>query len=210
MKKILKVVVSFVISWFFKIYDYNTHIYITKIKNVLYSSWIKNVFKKCGNNFYVASPISIKGGDYIEIGNNFTGINNLRFECWNEYLGMKFSPSLVIGNNVSMNNNIHIGCINKILIGDNVLFASNIFVTDHFHGYVDERDLNISPHFRELYSKGQVVIMDDVWIGENVTIMPNVTIGKSCVIGANSVVTNSFPDNSIIAGVPAKIIRKLN
>ena len=55
-------------------------------------------------------------------------------------------------------------------------------------------------------SKGPVIIGDYTWIGENVSIMPGVNIGKSSVIGANSVVTKSFPERSIIAGNPAKII----
>ena len=210
MKSILKNTVANLILLIYKIYNYNTHQYFVKVKNVVYSLWIKNVFKKCGVNFFISTPASIKGGQYIEIGDNFTGINLIRFECWDEFVGEKFSPLLVIGDNVSMNNNIHIGCIHKVTIGNNVLFASNIFVTDHFHGYADNRDISVPPHLRNLYSKGEVVIKDDVWIGENVTIMPNVIIGRSCIIGANSVVTKSFPDNSVIGGVPAKLIRQLN
>lgn len=210
MKKYIRKILSIIILLYYKIYSYNTHRYFIKVKNVIYSIWLSNFFKKCGDNFFISSPAFIKGGQYIKIGKNFTGINTIRMECWDEFLQEKFTPSLNIGDNVSMNNNIHIGCINKIHIGNNVLFASNIFVTDHFHGHINGRDLNLPPHMRPLHSKGEVVIMDDVWIGENVTIMPNVTIGKSCIIGANSVVTKSFPDYSIIAGSPAKLIRKLN
>jgi acetyltransferase-like isoleucine patch superfamily enzyme len=196
-------------KFIYQLYNYKTQIKVREFWNILYSFWVKNTFKKCGNNFNVVAPLSLKGSEYISIGNNFHSINTIRFECWNKYFDEQFCPSLTIGNNVSMNNNIHIGCINEITIGNNVLIASNVFITDHFHGYVDKRDLNIPPYLRTLYSRGSVHIMDDVWIGENVTIMPNVKLGKSCVVGANSVVTKSFPDYSVIAGVPAKFIKSL-
>lgn len=210
MKNFIKQIFVVLAKILYQIYSYDISIYLFKKKNIFYSFWVKNAFRKCGENFTVISPIYLKGGKYISVGNNFNAMNMIRLECWDEYLGDYFSPSLVIGDNVSMNNNIHIGCIDKIYIGNNVLFASNIFITDHFHGYTDERDVNVAPFLRKLFSKGEVKIMDDVWIGENVTILPNVTIGKCCTIGANSVVTKSFPDYSVVAGVPAKLIRTIN
>ncbi|MDC8098917.1 acyltransferase [Chryseobacterium rhizosphaerae] len=207
MKQFIKTILEKIIYILYFIFGKGFR-YFNKLRNVLFSLWIKNVFNSCGKNFNIAS-VKIKGGKYINIGDNFSGINDLRFECWDSFLDEKFEPALKIGNFVSMNNNIHIGCINDVTIGNNVLFASNVFITDHFHGYVDKRDIDIPPHMRSLYSKGPVKIEDDVWIGENVTIMPNVTIGKGCVIGANSVVTRSFPEYSVVAGVPARLIKKL-
>lgn len=204
MRKIINVIVKIFFLIFNKAFNF-----LKIVKDIFYSSWVKNYFNSCGSNFNIKSA-TIKGGNYMHIGNNFTGIYGLRFECWDSFNEDKFKPQLNIGNCVSMNNNIHIGCIDKITIGNNVLLASNIFITDHFHGYVDERDLGIPPHLRPLNSKGPVIIEDNVWIGENVTIMPNVTIGSGCIIGANSVVTRSFGSNSVLGGVPAKLIRNLN
>ena len=65
------------------------------------------------------------------------------------------------------------------------------------------------PRKRPLSTKGPIVIGSYTWIGENVCIMPNVTIGKYCVIGATAVVTTSFPDSSIIAGNPARLINTI-
>ena len=70
--------------------------------------------------------------------------------------------------------------------------------------------MDIAPNYRPLYSKGPVIIEDNVWIGEGAMIMPNIHIGKGSIIAANSVVTSNIPAYSIAAGVPAKVIKSLN
>lgn len=210
MKKISKLLLKFTINIFSFFYSYENGRAFKKYRNVIYSFWLKNSLKKCGDGFRIRSPAYFKGGQYMTIGDSFGSLERLRIECWDEFAGSKLKPNLIIGNNVYMNFNVHIGCINKVIIGNNVLFASNIFITDHQHGYINKRDLGIAPAERSLNSNGPVIIGDNVWIGENVVIMPNVTIGECCIIGANSVVTKSFPKNSVLAGVPAKFIKSLN
>lgn len=210
MKTLLKVLFQYTIDIFSLVYSFNGKRFIKKYKNIFYSSWVEKSIKKCGNGFYIQSPAYIKGGQYMTIGERFGALGQLRIECWDEFGGRKFTPTLIIGNDVSMNFNIHIGCINMVSIGDNVLFASNIFITDHQHGSINNEDLGIPPSKRLLNSSGPVIIHDNVWIGENVTILPNVTIGEGCIIGANSVVTKSFSKNSVLAGVPAKLLKTIN
>ena len=107
-----------------------------------------------------------------------------------------------------MQHNCHIGCIESIEIGDNVLLGSKVYVTDHFHGSITKEDIDVPPILRPLSSK-PVKIGNNVWIGDNVCIMPGVTLGNNVIVGANAVVTKSFPDNSVIVGVPAKVIKML-
>jgi acetyltransferase-like isoleucine patch superfamily enzyme len=208
-KELLKLLGSYTIKLFSIIYNYETSKVFKHYKNVIYSYWISNSIKNCGNGFRIRAPVYIKGGKYMTIGENFGSLERLRLECWDTFSGLKYVPNLVIGKNVAMNFNVHIGCIDSVIIGDNVLFGSNIFITDHQHGYIDKRDLGIAPAKRFLSTNGPVEIENNVWIGENVAIMPNVTIGEGSIIGANSVVTKSFPKNSVLAGVPAKLIRSL-
>jgi acetyltransferase-like isoleucine patch superfamily enzyme len=166
-------------------------------------------FKKVGENASFPNIMIIKNPQYISIGDNFQSLYNLRLEAWDSYAGERFNPEIIIGNNVSFNTDCHIGCINKVVLGNNVMIASRVYISDHSHGELSVVELSISPNERKLVSKGAVVIEDNVWIGEGACILPNVTIGANSVIGANAVVTKSFPKNSIIGGVPAKLIKEI-
>ncbi|KAA6312817.1 putative acetyltransferase [termite gut metagenome] len=164
--------------------------------------------KKCGK-VYLQTPFYIKGHKYIHIGNNFAACSGFRIECWDKYENEAYTPSIIIGDNVCFNFYCHIGAINKIIIGNNVLVGSHVLITDHFHGKISKDELLIPPSKRKLYSKGPVIIENDVWIGEGVCILPNVTIGHNTVIGANSVVTHNIPPYSVVAGNPVKILKAI-
>lgn len=192
------------------IYPYKLHRLFGRIWTQLYSGWILPEFSSCGPGFSVEYPIIIIGGSCITLGSNFRASERLRIECWEHYGKKKYRPSIRIGDNVGIGYNVHIGCINKIEIGNNVLLASNVFIEDCYHGFADSRDIGISPGARELFSKGAVCIEEDVWVGENVAILPNVTIGRGSIIGANAVVSKDIPPYSIAAGNPARVIRRLD
>ncbi|WP_369769532.1 acyltransferase [Flavobacterium sp. WC2416] len=171
---------------------------------------LKNSFKKVGDNFSVGKDYTVKNAQYIEIGRNFLALDRFRIEAWDKYRNQDFKPYIKIGDNVIFNTDIHIGCINSITIGDNCLFASRIFITDHYHGDTSFEMLKLAPKDRDLVSKGAVIIKNNVWVGEGVGIMPNVTIGENSIIAMNAVVTKDVPPNCVVAGVPASIIKYLN
>ena len=164
--------------------------------------------KSSGGNISLHEPNTVKGLEYISIGNNFKSGKYLTLEAWDFHNGTKFSPEIVIGNNVSLGMFCHIACINKIEIEDNVLIAGKVFISDHSHGTTEKKDVLFAPNERTLFSKGAICIKRNVWIGENVSILPGVTIGENAIIGANSVVTHNIPDNSVAVGCPAKVAKK--
>ena len=99
-----------------------------------------------------------------------------------------------------MSNNCYIQALQGIQIGSNFLFAPGTTIVSVNHGVNNEyKDVNTKP----------VVIGNNVWLGANVIILPEVNLGDNVVVGAGSVVTKSFPSNSIIAGNPAKLIKSL-
>ena len=156
----------------------------------------------------------IIGERHITIADNVSFGKLLVMTVWDSfpiYDGsiQKFNPTVSIGENCSFGDYLHLTCINRIQIGDNVLTGRCVTITDNGHGTTDADSLIIPPAKRSLYSKGPVVIEDDVWIGDKATILPGVTIGKGAVIAANSVVTKDIPPYSIAGGNPAKILKSV-
>ena len=199
---------SSIVKYIFKLYPFALNTKICNFINLVYSIWISINFKHVGLNFRINHSIFLKGGKYITIGNNFFSERGLRIEAYDKHGESIFTPNLVIGDNVVFNYDCHVGCVGNICIGNNVLFASRVFITDHFHGDSTSLiELAIPPNLRKIYYKGSVIIDDNVWVGEGVSIMPDVTIGKGAVIGANSVVTKSIPPYSIAVGNPARVIK---
>lgn len=155
-------------------------------------------------------PIDIRGHKYIDFGQRLTTGRNCRMDVFDSQGRGK---SLVFGNDVQLNDNVHIVCEDSIKIGNNVLMASHIFISDCSHGSYkgDDNDTppDIPPAKRPLPSY-PITIGDNVWIGEGVIIMPGTTIGEGCVIGAHSVVSKDIPAYSIAIGTPAKAVKKYN
>ena len=154
----------------------------------------------------------VKGVKYMKIGHGFTAGRGLWLEAVAKYdqSGQIFSPNLIIGDRVSVGEYVHIGCNHRVVIDDDVLMGSKIYITDHNHGVYrgDKTDSpNIPPSDRQLTEGESVEIGARCWIGEFVTILPGVTIGEGCIIGSHSTVTHDIPANSIAVGSPARVVK---
>ena len=156
-------------------------------------------------------PFRVRGKQYIKIGKGFTTGFNCRIDALNiNNLDEKYL--IEIGENVEINDEVHIGATEKIIIEDNVLIASKVYISDHNHGCYkgDEQDSPMSiPKERKIYSS-PIKIEKNVWIGELCCILQGVTIGEGSIIGAMSVVTKDIPPYTIAVGSPAKLIKRYN
>lgn len=112
---------------------------------------------------------------------------------------------LIIGNDVFLNYNCFLSADrSRIMIGNDCLFANNVTVWCSNHGY-ENSNLLIREHDRRM--KG-VSIGNDVWLGAHSVILPGVTIKDGSVVAAGAVVTRDVPSYSVVAGVPARVIKK--
>lgn len=156
----------------------------------------------------IRRPAYIRGKAWIAVGKHFMSGPGLRIDPFGSAASM--TPIIRIGRNVVLNDYVHIGGIESVEIGDRVLIASKVFISDHSHGSYGYNGVHCDPAIPPSNRPLQVLpvaIQEDVWIGESVSILPGVTIGRGSVIGANSVVTRSVPPYCIAAGVPARVIK---
>jgi acetyltransferase-like isoleucine patch superfamily enzyme len=135
----------------------------------------------------------------VRLGNGTTVHAPLHFA----HFGKPFD-NLTVGKNCYFNFNVFLDTTGNITIGDNVTFGHNIKLLTSSH----KTD---HPEFRagELYTL-PVVIGDGCWLSADVTILPGVTVGKGVVIAAGAVVNKDVPDNVLVGGVPARVIKSLD
>ena len=120
------------------------------------------------------------------------------FACINNAVG-----DVIIGDHTRIG--LHNTIIGPVTIGCHVNLAQGITVTALNHNFedsdkrIDEQGVSTTP----------VTIEDDIWIGANAVILPGVTIGNHSVVAAGAVVTKNVPPHSLVAGVPAKIIKQI-
>lgn len=159
--------------------------YVTKLVFGFYKVLLKSEsfinlqsVQRCGNNVYISPHVYFNVKDF-EIGNDV-------------YIGR--------------------GCIfqsthGSIRIGNKVMFGPGVHIHGGNHKFSLKDVAMYDQHKRSTDDDGSVNIDDDVWIGANAIILANVNIAKGSVVAAGSIVTSDVPPFSIVAGVPAKVVR---
>lgn len=182
----------------------------TSFVNLLYTIAYLPFFQHWGKgsriNFKAMKLVGIR---HISVGQGTSIASGVQLTAWDCHNGNKYSPSITIGNHCAIRENSHITAINQITIGNNLLTGTNVLITDNSHGQSIREHMSLPFTERPLYSKGPVIIGNNVWLGNNVCVMPGVTIGDGAIIGANSVVTHDIPAYAVAAGIPAKVIKQL-
>lgn len=137
-------------------------------------------------------------GDYAQI--IAAPDNAIRFTTWPS---KQRSGQIRIGNYCLISPGVRISSAQSISIGDNCMFAANVYISDSdWHG--------IYNRIRPFRCTKPVVLENNVWLGESVIVNKGVRIGENSVVGAGSVVTKDIPANSIAAGNPARVIKSIN
>lgn len=182
-----------------------THIY-SFARNHIYTGFLYNRFQQMGTGSIIYwKAYHLQGMQNISIGRKCIFEAGLELTTWSNDTTNR--PVIKIGDNCLFRRNAHITATQEIIIGENLLTGTNVFITDNSHGITNKEALNEAPRIRPIVSKGKVRIGNNVWLGNNVCILPGVTVGDGCIIGANSVVTHNIPPYSVAGGVPAKIIK---
>lgn len=152
-------------------------------------------------------PFDIRNRSKINLGKGLTTGFGCRLEA--HPMDERLTECVTFGKNVEINDYVHIAAGENISIGNDVLIASRVFISDLNHGSykgnLQDSPLT-TPNSRKL-STSPVLIKDNVWIGEGVCVMAGVTIGYGSIIGAMSVVTKDIPDYCIAVGIPAKVVK---
>lgn len=135
--------------------------------------------------------ISMKG---LRVGNNVA----IGRRAW---IQLAKGAQVTIGNGTNMGRDVVISCKGEVSIGEKCLFSYRVSVLDHDHNFNTD----------DVMSSGTtpaqpVRIESGCFVGAQSFILKGVTLGRNCVVGANSVVTKSYPANSIIVGNPARVV----
>lgn len=169
----------------------------------LYNKYTYGCF---GIDSVIYRPQKITNKKHIHIGHHVSFDKDLRMEAICSKEKQTFSPHLKIGSYTHAEQRCQIFCANSVNIGRHVIISSDVYITDVFHEYSDIK-LDI---LEQPLNAGITVIGDYCFIGTGVKIIKPVHIGTHAIIGANSVVVKDIPSYCVVAGNPARIIKKYN
>jgi len=169
----------------------------------------------------------IRGGDTFfflsSAVNNMSGnLENIQLgkscKIRGELVVYPYSGRIIMGDYCYLGEGSRIWSENRIIIGNNVLISHNVDIHDSNDHPIEPKAR--SNHFKDICRIGHtkdynlrsrpVVIGDNAWIGFGACIMKGVTIGKNSIVAAHTVVTHDVEENTIVAGNPAKIVRRLS
>jgi acetyltransferase-like isoleucine patch superfamily enzyme len=167
----------------------------SRFRVALYRAMGMRIGQKCR-----LESIRIRRAAQIEIGNS----NALTRGCWlwpedSGHDGIRIR----IGDTNYFNRDVMIDACNYVEIGNKNMFGPGVYITDSNHTVPADGWVGSAP-----MDRGTVSIGNGCWIGARAVILKNVTLGDRCVVGAGAVVTKSFPAGSVLAGVPARLLRR--
>lgn len=184
--------------------------YWVKKTYLYFRRWYANHFlapacDQLGPHHTIMKPwyVSISGPN-IRIGQCATIIgepeDRVKIGVWGREPGL---GQITIGDNVMISPGVRISASDKITIGDNVMMANGVYITDSdWHGVYDRT--------QQVEQVTPVVIKDNVWLGDGSVVLKGVTVGENSIVAARAVVVSDVPDNVVVVGNPAKLVKQLD
>lgn len=173
-----------------------------KIVLFFFVPYYKSILGKMGEKTSIPFSTKLEVPRNIYLGNRIS-IGRMSWLAANPLTG-NINCMLSIGDGTYIGNFSHIYCTSSINIGENVLIADKVYISDNLHEY---SDVNLSIIEQPIRQINEVNIGDGAWLGENVCVI-GASVGIHSIIGSNSVVTKSIPDYCVAVGSPAKIIKR--
>ena len=205
----IKSTIKRILSRFAYLYPFKICSKVYHIREIIFTEWIRRYLGYLGEGSTIGLGCQLQGdgNKNISIGDNTILVSHNILGCWKIQNGKTYAPHIIIGDNTAIGEYTQISAAKEVRIGNGVLTGRFVYISDNNHGTSCLADLKMQPIKRDLYIKGPVVIEDNVWIGDKASILSGVTIGKGAIVACNAVVTKNVPPYSVVAGVPAKVIK---
>ncbi len=173
-------------------------------------------FASRGRRLRIARPRRIVNPERIHFGDDVTLGPGCMLNALRKYPGrtmhldegiepVSLDSRIEIGDRVSATGYLTVGAAESVVIEDDALLASHIYIGDNLHGM---SRVDVPYKYQPLERIAPVRIGRGAWVGEHAVILPGVTVGEFSVIGANSVVTADVPPRTVVAGSPARPIKR--
>jgi len=160
-----------------------------------------------GPSSRMAYPRRLRGRRHLHLGAGSRVGAHGWIEAVTSYGSAQYTPRIAIGRDVAIGRHLTLTATRCVTIGDGCLLSEGVYLSDTGHeaGGFDPTPIALRP----LQFLGEVHIGPRCFLGYRACILPGVTLGEGCVVGAHAVVTRSFGPGSVVAGVPARLIRTL-
>jgi acetyltransferase-like isoleucine patch superfamily enzyme len=155
-----------------------------------------------GRSFYIGDfcSLNLLCRTQVQIGDNFVLKDHSIIDCTGVYTDI--GSGLTIGDNVGISQGCFIQVRGNVSIGDDVIMGPGVKIFSENHNFTGT---GVQIRLQGV-TRSDVIIESNTWIGANAVVLAGVTIGANSVVAAGCVVTKSFPKNSIVGGVPARLI----